>query len=313
MPFSPLLSLLLAASPAVHLAPSGARPGDAVLVRVTGAAAEPRGSLAGRPLAFWRSGREWRALAALPTETPPGPAPVEIAVRDALVTSALEVVEPGFASQALTVAPRFVEPPEAVKVRIAADRRAFALAYDRPFTPPLFESAFGWPRLARTTGRYGDQRVFNGTKASVHYGLDISGPRGAPIKAANDGEVVIARDAYLSGKTVVIHHGAGVFSAYFHLDRMLVRAGRRVKRGQPIGRLGSSGRSTGPHLHWSAKVDGLYVDPESLLAIDFRRGAAPARAPRPSRAAPPTPPEPPPPEVAAPDAPTPPLAAPVAR
>lgn len=273
-----LLALLLTAAPSVELAPSAARPGDAVLVRVIGAAMEPTGTLAGRPLAFWAARGEWRALAALPVETPAGPAPVQIAVQGALLAARLEVVEPGFASHRLTLAPRFVEPPEAVKARIAQDRRAFALAYDRPFAPPHFRRSFLWPRRAQVSGRYGDQRVLNGTTESVHYGLDLRGPRGAPIAAANDGEVAIARDAYLSGKTVVLHHGAGVHTAYFHLDRMLVRAGQRVRRGQVIGRLGSTGRSTGPHLHFSAKVDGLYVDPESLLAIDFGHGAAPPRS-----------------------------------
>ena len=119
--------------------------------------------------------------------------------------------------------------------------------------------------------------MLNGKAASVHYGLDLTGPRGAPVLAANDGEVVITRDAYFSGKTVVIWHGAGLYTAYFHLDRISVREGQRVHKGETLGELGSTGRATGPHLHWGVKVDGLYVDPESLLAIDFGDGSAPPR------------------------------------
>jgi murein DD-endopeptidase MepM/ murein hydrolase activator NlpD len=293
-------ALAAAATGGIGIAPAIARPGDAVLVRIPA----PRGvlpssgALAGRPLAFWSRGNEAWALAALPLETPTGPLALEVTSPDGAVQRAsLEVVEPGFPSRALSVAPKYVEPPPSVRKRLRADRRAFDAAWARPFSPPLFAAPFDWPRRAPTSGRFGDQRVFNGTKASVHYGLDLTGPRGAPVLAANDGEVVLARDAYLSGKSVVLWHGADVFTIYFHLDRIDVRHGARVKRGQRIGRVGSSGRSTGPHLHWSARVAGLYVDPESLLGIDFAAGTAPPR-----RAGPPAPRPPPPQEAPLPGA-----------
>jgi murein DD-endopeptidase MepM/ murein hydrolase activator NlpD len=160
-----------------------------------------------------------------------------------------------------------------------ADKAAFARAFARPFEPPLFRAGFDWPRRDRTGGRFGDQRTLNGEKASVHYGIDVSGPRGAPVNAAEDGLVALARSAYMSGNTLVLWHGAGVFTVYFHLDRFRVREGERVRRGQLVGDVGATGRATGPHLHWGVKVDGLYVDPESVMAIDFERGAAPPRRP----------------------------------
>lgn len=280
-----LLAASLAAAPAagdVALSPAAARPGDAVLIRLArpGTGPEPGGTLGDRTLSFWRKGGELWAIAGLPIETPPGSLPVDVAWSGPdprRASAALEVVEPGFRSRTLSVAPRFVEPPPEAAARIAADHAAFADAYARPFGPPLFAGSFGWPRRARTNGRYGDQRVLNGKKDSVHYGLDISGPRGAAIAASNDGEVVLVRDCYYSGNTVVLWHGADLFTLYFHLDRISVRAGERVRKGQRIGTLGSTGRSTGPHLHWSARVGGLLVDPESLLAIDFVRGTAQAR------------------------------------
>lgn len=291
------LAALLAASPEaplpVTVAPRAARPGDAVLVRVPAGAepAPPRATLAGRPLAFWREGAEWRALGALPIETPVGAATAAVTLADgATATAELEIVEPGFLAHALTLPPKYVEPPAEVRARIEADKKAFAAAYDRPFEPPRFTGPFDWPRRARTSGRFGDQRTLNGKKESVHYGLDVTGPRGAPVAAANDGIVAIARDAYMSGRTVVLAHGAGVFTVYMHLDRIEVKDGQAVKKGQRIGRLGSTGRSTGPHLHWGAKVDGLLVDPESLLALDPVAGTARARTaaarPAPTAAAP---------------------------
>jgi murein DD-endopeptidase MepM/ murein hydrolase activator NlpD len=274
-PLALLLPALAAAAaaaapaPELELEPAAARPGDAVLVTVRGAASEPRaGSVAGRPLRFWRDGDLWHALAALPTETPPGPAPVEVVLADGtLLPHAFPIREPGFRATALSVEPRFVEPPPEVKQRIEDDRAAFAAAYARPFSPPMFTAPFELPRRAPFSGRYGDARVFNGNKASVHYGLDVTGPVGAPIAASNAGEVVLVRDGYLSGNAVVLWHGAGVFTVYFHLSRVDVRSGQQVARGEVIGALGGTGRATGPHLHWSVRVDGLYVDPQSLLRL----------------------------------------------
>jgi murein DD-endopeptidase MepM/ murein hydrolase activator NlpD len=126
-------------------------------------------------------------------------------------------------------------------------------------------------------GRFGDQRVYNGDVQGVHYGLDLKGRTGDPVAAANAGRVVLARHCYLSGRTVVVWHGAGVYTAYLHLSRMDVKPGQRVARGERLGRVGSTGRSTGPHLHWGVKVDGLWVDPESLLRLDpAAEGSAPA-------------------------------------
>jgi hypothetical protein len=284
---SPLLALLLAAAPAVAeaaapgdvaVAPAVVRPGDAVLVRVRAPPGAPvEGAVADRPLRFWEHGAERWSLIALPIETPPGPLPVTLDLAGAPTSAPLEVVEPGFPAKTLRVAPRFVTPPRSARARIEADRAAFARAYDRSFAPPLFVIRFAWPHPGEHGGRYGDQRVFNGKKESVHYGLDIDAPRGAPVRAANDGEVVLARDCYYSGKTVVLWHGADLYTLYFHMDRLDVRPGTKVRQGDRLGIVGSTGRSTGPHLHWSAKVGGLYVDPESLMGIDFAAGTAPPR------------------------------------
>jgi len=278
---SPLLATLAAvslATPVLELVPPQVRPGDALLVQVTGAPAAPAGTAAGRPLAFWPAGDgAWRALTALPLETAPGSVPVQIDAAGAVLASELRVVEPGFTRHEISLDRKYVEPPPSAQKRIASDRKAFATAFSQPFSEPLFGGDFDWPRRAPTSGRYGDQRVLNGKVSSVHYGLDITGPRGAPVAAANDGRVAITRNAYLSGKTVVLWHGAGLYTAYFHLDRILVRPGQHVRKGQIIGELGSTGRVTGPHLHWGVKLGGLYVDPESLLAIDFEHGTAPPR------------------------------------
>jgi murein DD-endopeptidase MepM/ murein hydrolase activator NlpD len=167
---------------------------------------------------------------------------------------------------------------------MALDQAALRKAYDQPFGPPLLRGPLTVPLEVEPSSRYGDQRVYNGKTEGVHYGLDLPGSAGDPVGAAGDGEVVLARDCYMSGNTVIVWHGAGVFTAYFHLSRMEVKAGDRVERGQRIGRVGSTGRSTGPHLHWGVKVDGLWVDPLSATRLDLASGelsAPPSAAPAP--------------------------------
>ncbi len=272
------------------VAPERARPGDAVLVSVRDAATLPSGTLAGRPLRFWPAGeRRWLAVAPLPTEAVPGPATVEVMADGLPFAPPLELVPPGFASTTLSVPPRFIEPPAEARRRMALDQAALRKAYDRPFGPPLLIGPFTVPLDVEPSSRFGDQRVYNGKAEGVHYGLDLPGATGDPVGAAGDGEVVLARDCYMSGNTVLLWHGAGVFTAYFHLSRLEVKAGASVRRGQLIGRVGSTGRSTGPHLHWGVKVDGLWVDPRSAARLDLAAGEI---SPPPEPPAPPAPPPP---------------------
>lgn len=260
----------------LEIQPGAAKPGDPVLVTLRGASRPPKGALGERALRFHAIQDGFRALIALPVEqapgqvevrvTAPGPAgaaPVEL-------SGILDVVEPGYPSRELTVARRFVETPPAARKRIASDRAAFARAFAQAFVPPLFSRNFSLPRRAQVTAPFGDLRLFNGKKASQHFGLDLDGKVGEPVEAANDGVVVLARDCYTSGNTVILSHGASLYTAYFHLSKIEVKVGQRVRQGQRLGQVGKTGRVTGPHLHWGVKLDGLYVDGSTLVRLDFR-------------------------------------------
>lgn len=270
--------------PLLTVQPGAAKPGDPVVVSVRGMAELPSGTLAGRSLRFFPWGEGFMAVTGLPVElgagtaavrvvgpAAPGAAPVEL-------TGTLSVVEPGYPERELKVSGKYVEPPPGVKARMAADRRAFAAAFSQPFAAPLFGQNFAWPRQDRITAPYGDRRTFNGKLSSQHFGVDIDGDPGTPVVAANDGTVVMTRDNYSAGKTVILHHGAGLYTTYFHLSRITVKKGARLKQGQPLGLVGSTGRVTGPHLHWGVKADDLWVDGEVLLRLDFFPSAAPGVA-----------------------------------
>jgi murein DD-endopeptidase MepM/ murein hydrolase activator NlpD len=252
--------------------PTTAKPGDLVLISVRAPEA-PIGKLGDRPLVFYPHGKRFLALLGLPVETKPGP--VEVVVqpqpRGEPLKAVVQVLDPQFPSKELKVANKFIETPPEVKQRIADDRAAFERAFDQKAGPPIFKKDFGWPRKDQITAPYGDLRTFNGKKQSQHYGLDIDGRIGDPIRAANEGEVVMVRDCYASGQTVLIHHGFELYTAYFHMSAFepKLKEGQKVTKGQKLGKVGKTGRVTGPHLHWGVKVAGLWVNPESLLKLRF--------------------------------------------
>ena len=260
--------------PVLEIQPGTAKPGDAVLITVHTGHSPLSASMGDRALIFFPSSAGFLTVTAIPVEQAPGELEVKIRLPDLRgqppeLAGALEVIEPGFPSRELEVANRYIHPPPQVRKWIAQDRIALQRAYEQPPRPPLFRRNFAWPRWALVTSHFGDLRLFNGAKQSQHYGTDLSGRVGDPVTAANDGVVVLARSCYASGNTVVVHHGAQLFTAYFHLSKMQVKPGATVKRGEQIGRVGKSGRVTGPHLHWAAKVKDVYVNAESLLRLEF--------------------------------------------
>lgn len=129
-----------------------------------------------------------------------------------------------------------------------------------------WKQSFIWPATGRISGRFGSQRVYQGEPGSYHSGLDIAGGSGTTYVAPADGVVVLAeRDFSLEGQLLIIDHGQGLNSAFLHSSELFVREGDRVQQGQPLGRIGSSGRATGPHLHWSLKWKNFRLDPLLFL------------------------------------------------
>lgn len=254
-----------------------------MVITVRDARVAPKGEFAGQVLRFYPVAEGFQALAALSVDQAPGTIPLEVKIaEDRMLTAELEVREPTWRTRELQVAAKFVKPPKSVARRRAADTKAFKRAFAQPWTPPRFSEPFAWPRKDVLTAYFGDRRTYNGELQSQHYGTDIDGSMGDPVQASNDGRVVMVRDNYASGLTVVIDHGASVYTTYFHLSRVDVKPKQRVKRGQLLGGVGKSGRVTGPHLHFGVKINDRYVDAETLFKLDFSAlgasGAAPAPA-----------------------------------
>lgn len=131
---------------------------------------------------------------------------------------------------------------------------------------PLFGAGFIWPAIGPISGVYGSQRILNGEPRAPHFGVDIAVPPGAPVRATADGEVTLAHEGMLlSGKTLIVDHGFGLNSVYYHLSEITVPLGARVKQGQVIGKVGATGRATGPHLHWGMNLFDIRLDPALLV------------------------------------------------
>ncbi|WP_417798588.1 M23 family metallopeptidase [Terasakiella pusilla] len=155
--------------------------------------------------------------------------------------------------------------PEATK-RIIADNTAVKEARLKVSDETFFASGFDWPAKGRISGVFGSQRILNGKPRSPHKGVDIAAPVGTLITASADGVISLKHeDMYLMGKTVMIDHGFGLQSIYIHMNEILVKEGQKVKKGDPMGKIGQSGRATGPHLHWGVSLKNVALDPLLLL------------------------------------------------
>jgi murein DD-endopeptidase MepM/ murein hydrolase activator NlpD len=114
---------------------------------------------------------------------------------------------------------------------------------------------------------FGKKRVFNGESRNPHNGADLRATTGTPIRSTNRGRVVLAKDLFFTGNTVIVDHGLGIYTLYAHLSRIQVEKDSIVDRGQVVGLAGATGRVTGPHLHWGARVQTARVDPFSLVNL----------------------------------------------
>ena len=181
----------------------------------------------------------------------------------------IPVVAGEYEHERLRVAPRFGSPPnEEDQARLQREReRAAQVPRDARVTPRLWTANVVMPRDARVTSEFGTGREYNGRISSRHMGLDLAGARGDTVVAAADGIVALVDSFLLAGNIVYLNHGGGLLSSYSHLSEQLVAEGEWVSAGTPIGRVGATGRVTGPHLHWVVRYGNTTVDPRSLLAL----------------------------------------------
>lgn len=180
-------------------------------------------------------------------------------------TMRVRVLEGDYRKETINVAPSHAKPNKQNQQRIERERKEAQQIYSR-YTPKRYwDSPFALPLNSAITSPYGSARIFNGEIASYHSGTDFRANIGTPIAASNDGVVVIAKDRFLAGGSVVIDHGQGIFSMYYHCSELKVSVGDAVKKGDLIALSGNSGRVSGPHLHFGFLVNGAQVDPLDFI------------------------------------------------
>ena len=180
----------------------------------------------------------------------------------------LEVAQREYAEQRIDGLPSgLVTPPTETLQRIREEAERVRAARAAPVTTPHYRNGFAWPAEGCISGVYGTRRILNGEPRQPHYGIDLAAPRGTAVRAAGDGVVVMAEpDLYFSGGTLIIAHGQGLSSSYLHLAAISVARGDRVRKGDPVAAVGSTGRSTGPHLDWRFNWRDARIDPEQVIA-----------------------------------------------
>lgn len=178
------------------------------------------------------------------------------------------VLKATYPVQQLTLPSAMVDLDAATLARVKAEAGVIRQAFDGVVPHPLWRETFRAPVSGKSSGRFGSRRVINGQPKNPHSGEDIAAPEGTAVSVMNDGIVRLTMDHFFTGKGVIVDHGLGLFSMYFHLSRVDVEPGQTMTSGQVIGAVGSTGRATGPHLHWGVRLNGARVDPYSLLALD---------------------------------------------
>jgi murein DD-endopeptidase MepM/ murein hydrolase activator NlpD len=263
----------LAASPAplLLLSPTAVRQGGAAGVTVTRvpAGGDLRVRFAGRVWPLYRSGSAAATYVGTDPFTTPGRQAIVVEVVAGgtvrrLARGMITVAGETFPTRRLQLDPdkEALFDPKLV----AIEQRKAGAAFSKISPRKLWDGPFMLPTAARRSSPYGVKSIYNGVVRGWHRGADFAAPLGSPVLAANRGIVRLAEEIPLSGNAVIVDHGLGVFTTYMHMSAIAVRAGQQVHTGDVVGRVGSSGVATGPHLHWGLRVNGVYVDPLRWVA-----------------------------------------------
>ncbi len=272
----PLLKAQTPLVPSVSWSPQPLRVGSPCMftVELAQPATAVKATWFGHEIAFTpgASRKVWYALAGVDVEGSPGDQDLALEVSIAgssplKITRSVDILPSTYKTSTLSVPSKYIEPDAATLAQIAADKKVKDAAFAQQLPTSEWQGKFLPPVHAPFTESFGTRRVFNGTTASIHRGLDFRAAVGTPVSASNSGEVILAQPMFYEGGLVVINHGQQFMTLYMHLSKIAVTAGQHVRKGQKIGLSGASGRVTGPHLHMAARWQGGYVDPQKLFQL----------------------------------------------
>jgi len=241
-------------------------PGGVAVIPLGDAAQAPQASYRGRPVMVLREdGQRWIAVVGIPLDTEPGAQTLRVDSDGGRVLR-FDVRAKTYAAQHITLKnKRQVSPNPQDLARIERELAEQTAAY-RAFRPGVPSNVMlDRPVQGRLSSPFGLRRYFNGQPRNPHSGLDFAAPAGTPVKAPAAGKVVLVGDYFFNGKTVFVDHGQGFISMFCHLSAIDVQVGQEVARGETVGKVGATGRATGPHLHWNVSLNDARVDPAIFI------------------------------------------------
>ncbi|MFP6626528.1 MAG: M23 family metallopeptidase [Deltaproteobacteria bacterium] len=240
-----------------------------VLVSLPARVGEGTVTLAGRTYKGFVVGGLLTVYVGIDLDVKPGTYTVDYRLGESRGSRKVEIVGREFESESLTVSRAYTQLDEFAAGRVVRENKMLAAIWATHSPQRLWRGAFLKPADGPLGSPFGLRRIFNGKPRSPHAGLDIRATAGSPVHASNHGRVVYAGELFFSGNTVIIDHGLGLYTLYAHLLKMYVKQGGSVERAELIGRVGETGRVTGPHLHWGVKLGGARVGPSMLPGLSL--------------------------------------------
>jgi len=272
IPFIWLQDLKALSEPDIYLSSDIIAQGELILIRIKVEEGEKvqikwRGkeiSLVANP-----DGTSWQGFLAADLNEKPGnyKAVVNVSPSGYEKQFEIEVVDKDYGVRTLTLPEKMVELDEKTLKRVNKESDIINGLWEAPASAPVWSGFFMRPVDGIVVGPFGRGSVINNQPRSPHTGVDLMGEEGTPVKAVNDGKVLLTCDHFFTGESIFLDHGGQVLSMYFHLKEIDVKQGDMVRKGQTIGLVGSTGRATGPHLHWGMRVNGARINPLSLIDL----------------------------------------------
>jgi murein DD-endopeptidase MepM/ murein hydrolase activator NlpD len=256
-----------ASEPAVLISPKKIVPGGLMVVTVKDAAGTVEGSFRGKQLHFNPAKDAAQAFTGIDLNTEPGAYQLALTVDGTTLTRDVSIVKKKYPVQRLTLPEDMVVLSPENEARAERDQRKMAAIWPVD-SLRVWRGRFIDPLPGKKVGTvFGVRRIINNIPKNPHSGVDITADEGEPVKAPNDGVVILVDDQFYSGNSVVLDHGQGIYTMFFHLSKATVKYGQAVRKGDMIGLVGSTGRATGAHLHWGVRVQGAKVDPLELIKL----------------------------------------------